>query len=382
LPEYRGLPHVSGENIESGSGRLLPVRSAAEDRVSSGNYLFDPGVVLYSKLRPYLRKVAVADFRGVCSADMYPVRFNADRVHTEFAKFALLTEEFTRYAIRESERARMPKLNREQLLRYEIPLPPIAVQVRIARQLTEKKAGVDRALAAAESRLAAAEALASAYLREVFEGTEAAEWPRLPIGMLGDPNRGDVVQTGPFGAQLPSSEFRSSGVPVLNIGNVKDGKLLLQRLDYVSSEKAAALDRYRLRPGDMLFTRSGSVGRSAVVTDECDGWLMSYHLLRVAFDAHRAEPRFVSAAVRGDPLVLRQIRSASGRGATRDGVNAKILANLVVPVPELREQRRVLAELSRRLAEAERLTALVRQELAAIDALPTAFLRQAFNGDR
>ena len=52
LPEYGDLPHVSGENIESGTGRLLEVRSAADDGMTSGKYLFESGDVLYSKFHP------------------------------------------------------------------------------------------------------------------------------------------------------------------------------------------------------------------------------------------------------------------------------------------------------------------------------------------
>ena len=117
--EYRDLPHINGEVIESGSGRLLSLRTAAEDGLISGKYLFAPGMVLYSKLRPYLRKVTIAPSRGVCSADMYPLMFDPERVDAHFAMFSLLAEPFTRYAVEESRRARMPKLNRAQLTQRE-----------------------------------------------------------------------------------------------------------------------------------------------------------------------------------------------------------------------------------------------------------------------
>jgi type I restriction enzyme S subunit len=88
IPEYGALPHVNGENIESGTCQLLYLNSATDEGMKSGKYLFDAGDVLYSKLRPYLRKVTVADFKGVCSADMYPIKvdqevldFSLRRVH-------------------------------------------------------------------------------------------------------------------------------------------------------------------------------------------------------------------------------------------------------------------------------------------------------------
>jgi len=139
LKEYSNLPHVSAENIEEGTGQLLSVRSAAEDRVTSGKYLFDPGCVLYSKLRPYLRKAALSDFRGLCSADMYPVRTNDKRLTAEFLLRILLSPEFTAYADGLSHRARMPKLNRNQLLSYAIPLPPLSVQREIVAELEAER---------------------------------------------------------------------------------------------------------------------------------------------------------------------------------------------------------------------------------------------------
>lgn len=63
LPDYRDLPHVNGENIESGTGSLLYLNTAAQDNMTSGKYLFESCSVLYSKLRPYLRKATLADSR-------------------------------------------------------------------------------------------------------------------------------------------------------------------------------------------------------------------------------------------------------------------------------------------------------------------------------
>jgi hypothetical protein len=73
-PTYCNLPHINGENIESGTCRLLPYRTALEDGVRSNKYMFSSGTVLYSKIRPYLRKATFVEFDGLCSADIYPMR--------------------------------------------------------------------------------------------------------------------------------------------------------------------------------------------------------------------------------------------------------------------------------------------------------------------
>ena len=71
FPEYAQLLHISGENIQSKTCKLLPYRTAEEDGVKSNNYLFSPDTILYSKIRPYLQKAVYVDFQGVCSADIY-----------------------------------------------------------------------------------------------------------------------------------------------------------------------------------------------------------------------------------------------------------------------------------------------------------------------
>src|SRR5262245_9638387 len=122
---HSSLPHVSAEHIASITGELLPLRSAAEDGMESGKYLFDTGDVLYSKLRPYLRKATVANFAGLCSADIYPIKTDASRLCPEYLRLILTSDRFTAFANEASARSRMPKLNREQLYSYECELPPV-----------------------------------------------------------------------------------------------------------------------------------------------------------------------------------------------------------------------------------------------------------------
>lgn len=355
--------------------------------IKKGYTCFAEGDVLFAKITPCMQngKHAIArgltDGIGFGTTEFHVLR-PTDSVLAEWIHFFVRQPEFLLKATEHFTGAvGQQRLPPGYLQDYPIPLPPLPEQKRIVATLREQMAAVEKARAAAQARLEAAKALPAAYLRHVFEADLAATWQRLPIALLGDRLRGDAVQTGPFGAQLPSSEFRCEGVPVLNIGNVKEGRIILDRLDHVSPFKANQLERYRVRRGDMLFTRSGSVGRSAVVPEECDGWLISYHLLRVAFDLNRVEPGFISAAIRGDRQVLNQIRLAAGRGATRDGVNASILAALRVPCPSIEEQRSVLRDLDNCLDHADRVATAIMHELDSIDAIPAALLRQVFNGE-
>lgn len=126
--EFRKLPHIYGVCIESGTGRLLEYNTVEKDEIISGKYLFKSGDVLYSKLRPYLKKVVYVDFNGLCSADMYALDVDRAKVNPRWLVLFLLSDEFTRYAIEQSTRARMPKLNKDQLNAWKFDLPPLENQ--------------------------------------------------------------------------------------------------------------------------------------------------------------------------------------------------------------------------------------------------------------
>ncbi|SRR6266487_493523 len=142
-PDYKRLPHIGGESIESGTCRLGAYHTAEEDQVTSGKYLFEPGVILYSKIRPYLRKVAIADFRGLCSADIYPLSVVSNELLPSFLMWSMVAALFTNYVNARSGRARMPKINREELFSYELPFPSKIEQQYIVNHLDSTQESID-----------------------------------------------------------------------------------------------------------------------------------------------------------------------------------------------------------------------------------------------
>jgi type I restriction enzyme, S subunit len=133
--EFMDLPHVGAGNIEAGTGSLTDVRTAREEGLISGKFLFDPSMVLYSKIRPYLMKACRPDFAGLCSADVYPLMPTAGKLDRSFLFHVLLSGPFTAYAEAGSARAGMPKVNRDHLFAYRLKLPPIELQREIAARV-------------------------------------------------------------------------------------------------------------------------------------------------------------------------------------------------------------------------------------------------------
>ena len=131
---YCNYPHIGGANIESHTGKFVNVKLAKEENLISGKYPFDDTMILYSKIRPNLNKVALPSFKGICSADMYPLipQKEFDKV---FLKYILTQKVFLDYAISHSGRANIPKINREDLLNYEFLTYPITLQQDFASKI-------------------------------------------------------------------------------------------------------------------------------------------------------------------------------------------------------------------------------------------------------
>ncbi len=135
IAEFLDLPHVGGGNIVSKQGTLIELKTAKEEGLISGKFLFDEEMILYSKIRPYLMKVVRPDFKGLCSADIYPLLPIHNKIIRDYLYYLLLTPNFTEYAIKGSARAGMPKVNREHLFEYMFYLPSLAEQRAIVARL-------------------------------------------------------------------------------------------------------------------------------------------------------------------------------------------------------------------------------------------------------
>ena len=176
------LQYISLEHVESNTGRILrQPADRVEDEGKSTTFAFDSRHVLYGKLRPYLNKVALPEFAGRCTTEIIPL-LPKDGVDREFLCRLLRRAETVEAAMRDKTGSRMPRADMDELLKLEIPLPPLAEQKRIAGILKERMAAVERARASAEAQLQAAEHLPAAYLRAVFDNGESKSWPRKKLG--------------------------------------------------------------------------------------------------------------------------------------------------------------------------------------------------------
>lgn len=130
--EYEDYPHIGIDSIEKETGKLVGYRTIAEDGVISGKYLFTPKHIIYSKIRPNLNKVAMPDFDGLCSADAYPILVKEGVCNREYFGYTLRSKYFLDYILAFSSRTNLPKVNKNQVEGFTLPLPPIELQNQFA----------------------------------------------------------------------------------------------------------------------------------------------------------------------------------------------------------------------------------------------------------
>jgi len=138
--EYENLLHIGPDRIEKNTGKLLPALTAKEEKLISKKFLFNEEYLLYSKIRPYLNKVAMVDFVGLCSADMYPLKPIVNKITKEYLWQLLLSSYFLKYTETLPDRASIPKLNRKELVKFEFFLPPIDLQNKFAKTIQKVEA--------------------------------------------------------------------------------------------------------------------------------------------------------------------------------------------------------------------------------------------------
>lgn len=131
---YRDWTLIAPDHIESKTGRLIKTETAAQQNAISGKYGFETGDVLYSKIRPYLRKAVLAESTGLCSADIYPLRPSGEIV-PRYLLALVLGEHFSQFAESVSERSGFPKINRKELGEYIMALPKIEEQKKVCTEL-------------------------------------------------------------------------------------------------------------------------------------------------------------------------------------------------------------------------------------------------------
>jgi len=329
-PEDDGFERYVGlEHIEPGDLKIRRWGDIADGTTFTN--VFRPGQVLFGKRRAYQRKVAVADFDGVCSGDIYVLEPKNDHLLPELLPFICQTEGFFEHAVGTSAGSLSPRTNWNSLAGYEFALPTLEQQRRIARLLLASEAARQRAQAAAEAL-----------------ETTVGSWLQARLGRIGVTRPlGDVLSSTEYGSSTHASEDRD-GVPILRIPNVLRGELDLSEMKWVRLS-AAEIEKYTLRRDDILIVRTNGnpdyVGRCLVVPPLPEVTVFASYLIRLVVDPSQVLAEYV-ASVLNSADVRRLLRRAVRSSAGNYNINTTGIRTLQVPLPPLPEQEAILAELA------------------------------------
>lgn len=336
-PAAAGVERYVGlEHLETDSLRIR--HWGTPDEVESTKLRFRPGDIIFGKRRAYQRKLAVADFEGICSAHAMVLRARPEAAEPDFLPFFMQSDVFMDRALAISVGSLSPTINWKTLAEVEFALPPQEEQRRMLLVLTAaERVRRDADHTAGCARIA---------LHSLFEHAHRECVARFPVVPLEEAT--DVGRPITYGILMPGTGF-PGGVPVVKVRDFPDGEIQTQNLLLTDPAIDEEYRRSRLRPGDVLVSIRGTIGRIAVVPAELAGANITQDTARLSFPSN-SNPSYFRGLLESATLQHRMHSNVPppapagmppSRAKPRDriqGLNITELRRVRVPVPPRRVQ--------------------------------------------
>jgi len=365
--------YIALENIESGTGKLINFAPALGAAIGSNKSRFSTAHVLYGKLRPYLNKVLVPEFDGVCATDILPLRPNPKRLTREYLALWLRSPDFVEYARAKMEGAKMPRLRTPDIEGAMIAVPPLPEQRRIVARIEEFARRVEEARGLRREAVEWVEAVLPAARQNIFN----AENLEAPVSCLEELT---IRITKGESPAWQGFTYQESGALFVRSENVLWGKLDLSHPIYIPVEFHRKLSRSQLRAGDVLINLVGaSIGRSCVVPADIGDANVNQAVAVISSNPKQLDSEYLMHFLISAPA-QKAIHGEKVETA-RPNISLGNLRNLTLPVPPLDEQRRIVAYLDGLQAKAEAIRAAQVETQKELDALMPSVLAKAFGGE-
>ena len=351
------------------------VRSYAE--VQRGYRYFQEGDVLFAKITPCMENGKAAIARGLIDG----IGFGSTEFHILRPRPSASAEWIWYFVRRKSFRVAakaafrggvgQQRVPQEFLESYLLPLPPLEEQRRIVAKMEALMARVREARRLRTEAQKDAERLMQATLAEVFPCRGAAlpqgwRWVRL----------GDVTEKPQYG-YTRAAVLNPIGPKFLRISDIQNGVVDWEQVPYCDCN-AYTLAKYKLASGDILFARSGATtGKTFLVRELPYEAVFASYLIRIKVKLENLMPEFAFWFFQSS-YYWEQVKP---RGAAQPNMNARAIRGLVIPLPPLEEQRRIVAYLDQ---VQQQVTALKRAQAeteAELKRLEQAILDRAFRGE-
>jgi len=335
LERYVGLEHIDPGDLRVRRWGLISEGTTFTSR-------FRPGQVLFGKRRAYQRKVAVANFDGVCSGDIYVLEPKDDKLWPELLPLICQSEDFYEYAVGTSAGSLSPRTNWKSLKDYEFPLPPLDEQ----RAIVEILRAADKSREALLDLGAKLDSLLTSEIHHVMAyglagGGGACEGAhRHPHGW--SVNRLEDIATVDRGKfthrprNLP--EFYGGDYPFVQTGDIASSGGLLTTHSQTLSEEGARFSR-SFPEGTILMTIAAVIGYTAITTYEtwCPDSVVGI------IPKRGVDVRFLEYSLRTRQSYLERMVATQ---TAQKNINLAVLRPLGIAIPDLETQRRVVDRLS------------------------------------
>lgn len=346
-----GIPTVMPVNL--GENRIIEdsiARVSRETQALLSRHCLKDGDIVYGRRGDIGRRALVSSYEEgwLCGTGCLRIRFGNAPVDSRYISHYLGLKHVKELILSKAIGTTMPNLNTEILRSVPIVLPSLSMQKSIADILSR----LDDKIECNHRINQTLEAMVQALYKHWFVdfgpfrsgGIVESELGQIPvswrISSLGHlfPDR-ECVITGPFGSNLHASDYSEQGIPLILVKHVDHGRVLEEDIPLVGEHKLPELERYRLKKGDIVFTRVGVVGQSSYIRQRQTGWLISGQLLRVRVtNTSILTPRYL-AQVYLQPTFIGMVENFAV-GSTRPSLNTNLLRSFQFLIPPIAVQSR------------------------------------------
>ncbi|QGQ24710.1 hypothetical protein F1728_19350 [Gimesia benthica] len=304
--------------------------------------VFRQGQVLFPTRNPHLRRIAFAEFDGICGEKTLTLEPN-EKIYSHFLPFVFRTDNFWDYAQSMAIGSTNPHVRWRDIAAYKFPLPPKDEQQRIAEIL---RTG-DMAIQSYEKVLSDTFALRAALIDQVIQPSEPTddEWRKTTIEALVKDGAIAQPQDGNHGESHPkAASFVEAGIPFIMANNVRNSAVDLIGCKFIEKQLGDTLRIGFAYPGDVLLTHKGTVGEVAIVPELKTDYIMltpqvTYYRV---LDEDQIQRDFLYYSLQSC-FIQRTLKQWSSQ-STRAYVGIKAQRKLPIRVPRLNTQREAVAQ--------------------------------------
>lgn len=240
--------YVSTENMISERGGVTKATKLPSGKTISA---FQKGDILISNIRPYFKKIWLADKSGGCSNDVLVVRAN-EKISNRFLYYVLSSDNFFDYAVGTSKGTKMPRGDKKAIMKYKVPIYSLVEQEKIAEVLRafDKKIILNKQI---NHHL---EQIGQELFEEIYYDGSSAQL-------------GDIISTLESGSR-PKGGAEADGIPSIGAENIERfGQYDYTKEKYISLEYFQKLKRGIVHSGDVLLYKDGAyTGKVSMALDD------------------------------------------------------------------------------------------------------------------